>query len=196
MYEMCGAAGFAEFFACCRRLLGPLDASALALCEERVALIPPEIASWIKVANTPEYPVGETEKLRALLLSAERLGYCILSTRKLAEIDTPTEIRDRMRGHLARVEAGCREILTELEATFERGKRAEAQPSQLVAFQPLETELAEIRLRYLSGAIQFPAALAYLGAMNFVEDASRTLDRCVEQIRGLALERYRGDYAL
>jgi len=192
--EICSL--FAEFFACCRRLLGPLDASALALCEERIALIPPEIANWIKVANTPEYPTGETEKLRALLLNIERLGYCILSTRKLAEIDTPAEIRDRMRQHLATVEAGCREILTVLEATFEHGKRAQTSPSQLAAFQPLETELAEIRQRYLSGAIHFPAAIAYLGAMNFVEEAACTLDRCAEQIRGLALERYRGDYAL
>src|SRR5205085_842319 len=179
-----------------RRLLGPLDAPALALCEERIALIPPEIANWIKVANTPEYPAGETEKLRALLLNVERLGYCILSTRKLAEIDTPEEIRDRMRAHLATVEAGCREILADLEATFEHGKRAETSPSQLAAFQPLETDLAEIRQRYLSGAIHFPASIAYLGAMNFVEESACTLDRCSEQIRGLALERYRGDYAL
>ncbi|HEY8900220.1 MAG TPA: FUSC family protein [Chthoniobacterales bacterium] len=187
---------FREFFACCRQLLGTLTPEERSNVEERLALIPSEAAAWINVTTTPEYPAGESRRLLELLQTAERLSYCILSTRKLDEIDTPSEIKDRLRDHLTALETSYRETLAGFESTFERGPRPLSAPSLLASFQPLEAELGDIRQRYLSGEISFPAAIPYLGAMNFVEEAARTMDRCAEQIRGLALEKYRGDYAL
>ncbi|MDD5201258.1 MAG: FUSC family protein [Terrimicrobiaceae bacterium] len=192
--EICSL--FAELFTCCRRLLEPLDDEELIRNQERIALIPPEMAAWIRVTTTPEYPAGERQKLLDLLQSAERLGYCILSARKLDRIHTPPEVGARMREHLAALDARCREALTDFEAAFERETSANQPASLLAAFQPIERELSDIRQRYLSGAMPFPAAIAYLGAMNFLEDAARTIDCCAGQLRGLSLEKYRGDYAL
>ncbi len=187
---------FAELFACCRALLEPQDSAKRTRMEERMALIPSEAASWINVTTTPEYPVGERQRLLDLLQSAERLGYCIVSARKLDEIDTPSEVQTRLNGHLAELSASCREALESLEKHFTTEAAPLCVRSQLTAFEPLAAELGDVRQRYLSGEIPFPAAVPYLGAMNFVEDTARTIDRCAAQIRALALDRYRGDYAL
>jgi hypothetical protein len=39
-------------------------------------------------------------------------------------------------------------------------------------------------------------AIPFLGAVDFLETTARTLDKCVDQLRGLELEAYSGDYAL
>ena len=84
---------FAEYFACCRKLLGTVSSAEFGHLQDRLALIPPEIASWIRVTSTPEYPKGETQNLSDLLHTTQRLGYTILSARKLSDLDIPAEIR-------------------------------------------------------------------------------------------------------
>ncbi len=192
--EICSL--FAEFFACCRQLVEPAGKNFAAFPEERIALIPPELAAWVRVATTPEYPAGEREKLLALLQSAERLGYCLLSTRELARIEVPAEVVERLAERIAAMQKGFLEVLTALEAAFRSETSFEPPASQLAAFASLERDLGEIRQRYLSGALNFSGAVPYFGALNFLEEAALTIDRCGEQIRGLSLDRYRGDYAL
>jgi uncharacterized membrane protein YccC len=187
---------FAEYFSCCRALLDPVDDKEFNRLQDRIALIPPEAASWIRVTTTPEYPAGETRRLLDLLHSAERLGYSILSARKLAQLDIPAEILDHLAATLQAVEKGSRETLQALEEAFAHGRCGQLPDSQLAVFKPMEGPLAEMRQRYLSGELNFPQAIPYLGAMDFLEDTARTLDRCVAQLRGLKLEAYSGDYAL
>jgi hypothetical protein len=69
-------------------------------------------------------------------------------------------------------------------------------PSQLAIFQPIEERLIKVRQDYLSGMLQFPHVIPFLGAVDFLEVTARTLDKCVDQLRGLELEAYSGDYAL
>jgi hypothetical protein len=38
--------------------------------------------------------------------------------------------------------------------------------------------------------------IRYLGAVDFLETTARSLDKCVDQLRGLEIEAYSGDYAL
>lgn len=187
---------FAEHFACCRALLDEVSEKEFNRLQDRIALIPPEAAGWIRVTTTPEYPAGETGKLLDLLHSAERLGYSILSARKITHIDIPVEIRERLAANLKEVEIGSRATLQALEDSFLRGRRGAAPASQLAIFKPIEEPLAALRQQYLSGVLNFPQAIPYLGAMDFLEDTARTLDRCAAQLQGLKLEAYSGDYAL
>lgn len=192
--EICSL--FEEFFACCRKLLEPQEAGDLTRLQNRMALIPSELASWIRVTTTPEYPKGETQRLNDLLRSAERLGYCVLSVRKLDHIEVPEEVREQVRTDLASVEKSACEALQLFEEAFARGRRQPKPPSQMEVFQNVEARLGEVRQRYLSGAMHFPHAVAYLGAMNFLEDAVRTIDCCASELDELSLDRYAGDYAL
>ncbi len=187
---------FAEYFSCCRQLLGKVTPADFVHMQDRLALIPPEIASWVRVTTTPEYPRDETQRLLDMLHTAQHLGYAILSVRKLEELAVPTEIREQLAAHLEEIEAGARETLQALEDAFARGRHGKMPASQMAIFQSIEAPLAKVRQEYLSGAIDFPQAVPYLGAMDFLESAARHLDRCMEQLRGLSLEAYSGDYAL
>ena len=44
--------------------------------------------------------------------------------------------------------------------------------------------------------LRFPHVIPFLGAVDFLETTARTLDKCVDQFRGLELEAYSGDNAL
>ena len=187
---------FAEYFACCQKLLGTVSPAESQHLQDRLALIPPEIASWVRVTHTPEYPKGETQKLTDLLQTAQRLGYSILSARKLSDLDIPAEIRAELDANMKSIEQGSREALQALEEAFAKGKRGAMPPSQLAIFQPIEKPLVKVRQDYLSGVLHFPQAIPYLGAVDFLEITARTLDKCVDQLRGLELEAYSGDYAL
>ena len=85
-----------RLFACWRKLLGTVSPAESEQLQDRLALISPEIASWIRVTHTPEYPKGETQKLTDLLHTAQHLGYSILSARKLSDLDIPAEIRAQL----------------------------------------------------------------------------------------------------
>jgi uncharacterized membrane protein YccC len=188
---------FAELFACCRELLEKPAPQRLDALQERIALIPTELAAWIRTTTTPEYPKGETERLRELLASAERLSYCLLSARKLDEIEIPAELDKIAESELEAVRQHCCEILRALETSFSRGSHEPASTGPLLTiFQPLEQRVGEVRQKYLSGTIAFPKAIAWLGAMNFLEDGTRLIDHCAGQIRALRIKRYAGDYAL
>jgi uncharacterized membrane protein YccC len=187
---------FAEYFACCRKLLGTISREESEHLQDRVALIPPEIASWIRVTHTPEYPRGETQKLNDLLHTAQQLGYSILSARKLSDLDIPAEIRAELDAEIKSITLGNRRALQALEEAFAKGKRGAMPPSQLAIFQPIEKPLSKVRQDYLSGVLHFPQAIFYLGAVDFLETTARALDKCVDQLRGLELEAYSGDYAL
>ena len=187
---------FAEYFACCRKLLGTVSSAEFGHLQDRLALIPPEIASWIRVTSTPEYPKGETEKLTDLLQTAQRLGYSILSARKLSDLDIPLEIRAELDVNMKSIELGNREALQALEEAFAKGKRGAMPPSQLAIFRPIEKPLSKVRHDYLSGVLYFTQAIPFLGAVDFLETTARTLDKCIDQLRGLELEAYSGDYAL
>jgi uncharacterized membrane protein YccC len=187
---------FAEYFACCRKLLGMVSPAESGHLQDRLALIPPEIASWIRVTHTPEYPKGETQKLTDLLHSAQQLGYSILSARKLFDLDIPAEIRAELDANMKSIELGNREALQALEEAFAKGKRGAMPPSQLAIFRSIEKPLIKVRQDYLSGVLHFPHAIPFLGAVDFLETTARTLDKCVAQLRGLELEAYSGDYAL
>jgi hypothetical protein len=187
---------FAEYFACCRKLLGTISREESEHLQDRVALIPPEIASWIRVTHTPEYPRGETQKLNDLLHTAQQLGYSILSAPKLSDLDIPAEIRAELDAEIKSITLGNRRALQALEEAFAKGKRGAMPPSQLAIFQPIEKPLSKVRQDYLSGVLHFPRAIFYLGAVDFLETTARALDKCVDQLRGLELEAYSGDYAL
>ncbi len=188
---------FTEYFACCRKLLSPVSAAEFDHLQDRLALIPPEAASWIRVTTTPEYPPGETQKLIGLLHSAQHLGYSILSARKISELDIPAGIRTQLDANMKSIEQGSREALQALEDAFIKGKRNPTKSvSQFAIFQPIEKPLSKVRQSYLSGALNFPQAIPFLGAIDFLETTTRTLDQCAEQLRGLELEAYSGDYAL
>ena len=187
---------FAEYFACCRKLLGTISPAESEHLQGRLALIPPEIASWIRVTHTPEYPKGETQKLTDLLHTAQHLGYSILSARKLSDLDIPAEIRAELDANMKSIELGNREALQALEEVFAKGKRGAMPPSQLAVFQPIEKPLSKVRHDYLSGVLHFTQAIPFLGAVDFLETTARTLDKCIDQLRGLELEAYSGDYAL
>ena len=187
---------FAEYFACCQKLLGTVSPAESEHLQDRLALIPPEIASWIRVTHTPEYPKGETQKLTDLLQTAQHLGYSILSSRKLSDLDIPAEIRAELDANMKSIEQGSREALQALEEAFAKGKRGAMPPSQLAIFQPIENPLIKVRQDYLSGVLHFPQVIPYLGAVDFLKTTARTLDKCVDQLRGLELEAYSGDYAL
>jgi uncharacterized membrane protein YccC len=189
-------ARFAEYFAGCRRLLDRVSGEEFVRLQDRLALIPPEIAAWVGVTTTPEYPRGETQKLLDLLHTAQHLGYGILSARKLVELEIPDEIRVRLITSLKTMEEGSRETLLALESAFARGRQVPMPGSQMTTFQPIEIPLAQIRQDYLSGAVHFPQAIDFLGAIDFLESTARHLDKCMEQLRGLQMERYSGDYAL
>ncbi|HVE15871.1 MAG TPA: FUSC family protein, partial [Chthoniobacterales bacterium] len=160
---------FAEYFANCRELLGNPDEAQLRKLQDRLALIPPEVASWVRVTTTPEYPKGESEKLLALLHTAQHLGYNILSARKLATLDIPAQIREELAENLKSIEAGSREALQVLEESFTKGRKTRTAASQMGIFRPIEPVLGRIRQEYLSGALHFPQAIPYLGAMDFLE---------------------------
>ena len=187
---------FAEYFACCRKLLGTLSPAEFGHLQDRLALIPPEIASWIRVTSTPEYPKGETQKLTDLLHTTQHLGYTILSARKLSDLDIPIEIRAELDVNMKSIELGNREALQALEEAFAKGKRGAMPPSQLAIFRPIEKPLSKVRHGYLSGVLYFTQAIPFLGAVDFLETTARTLDKCIDQLRGLELEAYSGDYAL
>jgi uncharacterized membrane protein YccC len=187
---------FAEYFACCRKLLGMVSPAESGHLQDRLALIPPEVASWIRVTHTSEYPKGETQKLTDLLHSAQQLGYSILSARKLFDLDIPAEIRAELDANMKSIELGNRQALQALEEAFAKGKRGAMPPSQLAIFQPIEKPLSKVRQDYLSGVLHFTQAIPFLGAVDFLETTARTLDKCVDQLRGLELEAYSGDYAL
>ena len=192
--EICSR--FAEYFTCCRRLLGPVDEAEFVHLQDRIALIPPEIAAWTRVTTTPEYPKGETQRLLDLLHTAQHLGYSILSARKLTALDIPAEIRDGLAANLKIIEESSRDTLRALENAFASGRHVEMPGSQMAAFRPIEEPLARLRQDYLTGVLHFPQAIPYLGAMDFLESTARHLDKCMEQLRGLSLEAYSGDYAL
>ena len=187
---------FAEYFACCRKLLGAASRAESEQLQDRLALIPPEIASWIRAAHTPEYPKGETQRLTDLLHTAQHLGYSILSARKLYDLNIPAEIRAELDANLESIEQGNREALQALEEAFAKGKAGTMPASQLAIFQSIEKPLIKVRQDYLSGVLQFPHVIPFLGAVDFLETTARTLDKCVDQLRGLKLEAYSGDYAL
>ena len=187
---------FAEYFACCRKLLGTVSPAESEHLRDRLALIAPEIASWIRVTHTPEYPKGETQKLTDLLHTTQHLGYTILSARKLSDLDIPIEIRAELDVNMKSIELGNREALQALEEAFARGKRGAMPPSQLAIFRPIEKPLSKVRHDYLSGVLHFTQAIPFLGAVDFLETTARTLDKCIDQLRGLELEAYSGDYAL
>jgi hypothetical protein len=187
---------FAEYFACCRKLLGSVSPAESEQLQDRLALISPEIASWIRTAHAPEYPKGESERLTDLLQTVQRLGYSILSARKLYDLDIPTEIRAELDANLKSIEQSNGEALQTLEEAFTKGKSGALPPSQLAIFQPIEKRLLKLRQEYLSGVLHFPHVLPFLGAVDFLETTARTLDKCVDQFRGLELESYSGDYAL
>ena len=187
---------FAEYFAGCRKLLGTASPAEAERLQDRLALIPSEIASWIRTTHTPEYPKGETEKLTDLRHSAEQLGYSVLSARKLYDLDIPAAIRAELDADMKGIERGNREALQGLEEAFARGKRGVMPPSQLAIFQRIEKPLVKVRQDYLSGVLHFPQAVPFLGAVDFLETAARGLDKCVDQLRGLELESYSGDNAL
>jgi hypothetical protein len=69
-------------------------------------------------------------------------------------------------------------------------------PSQLAIFQPIEKPLSKVQHDYLSGLLHFPHVMPFLGAVDFLETTVRTLDKCVDHLRGRELEAYSGDYAL
>ena len=187
---------FAEYFACCRKLLGTVSSAEFGHLQDRLALIPPEIASWIRVTSTPEYPKGETQKLTDLLHTTQHLGYTILSARKLSDLDIPAEIRAELDVNMKSIGLGNREALQALEEAFAKGKRGAMPPSQLAIFRPIEKPLSKVRHDYLSGVLYFTQAIPFLGAVDFLEATARTLDKCIDQLRGLELEAYSGDYAL
>jgi len=187
---------FAEYFACCRKLLGTVSSAEFGHLQDRLALIPPEIASWIRVTSTPEYPKGETQNLSDLLHTTQRLGYTILSARKLSDLDIPAEIRAELDVNMKSIERGNREALQTLEEAFANGKRGAMPPSQLAIFRSIEKPLSKVRHDYLSGVLYFTQAIPFLGAVDFLETTARTLDKCIDQLRGLELEAYSGDYAL
>ena len=187
---------FAEYFAGCRKLLGTASPAEAERLRDRLALIPSEIASWVRATHTPEYPKGETEKLTDLRDTAEQLGYSILSARKLYDLDIPATIRAELDANLKSVERGNREALQGLEEAFAKGKRGVMPPSQLAIFQRIEMPLSKVRQDYLSNVVHFPNAMRFLGAVDFLETAARGLDKCGEQLRGLELESYSGDNAL
>ena len=187
---------FAEYFACCRKLLGTVSSAEFGHLQDRLALIPPEIASWIRVTSTPEYPKGETQKLTDLLHTTQHLGYTILSARKLSDLDIPAQIRAELDVNMKSIGLGNREALQALEEAFAKGKRGAMPPSQLAIFRPIEKPLSKVRHGYLSGVLYFTQAIPFLGAVDFLEATARTLDKCIDQLRGLELEAYSGDYAL
>jgi uncharacterized membrane protein YccC len=189
---------FAELFAICRELLEKPSPQRLDELQERIALIPTELSAWIRATTTPEYPEGETQRLCGLLASAERLSYCMLSARKLDEIEVPPVFEKLAEVDLENVRQQCREALQTFETAFARGAENPPTPPQslFAAFQPLELCVGEARQKYLSGEASFPKAIAWLGAMNFLEDATRLIDLCAGQLRTLSIERYAGDYAL
>ena len=94
------------------------------------------------------------------------------------------------------IELGNREALQALEEAFAKGKRGAMPPSQLAIFRPIEKPLSKVRHDYLSGVLHFTQAIPFLGAVDFLETTARTLDKCIDQLRGLELEAYSGDYAL
>lgn len=192
--EICAL--FAEFFAICRELLGPVKAARRAKLEERLALIPPELAAWIRRTTTPEYPPGETRRLHELLGNVERLAYCIVAAKRIDEIDVPEEARRELHAEMDELTARCRTSLETFEATFRTRAPASLAGPGTAAFAPMEKALAALRQRYLAGDLCFPHALRFFGALNFLEETARRLDHCGEQLRGLSLDRYRGDYAL
>ena len=75
----------------------------------------------------------------AILLSAERLGYSILSARKLATLDVPADIRARLADNLQAIEQGSRETLEAIEETFAKGRHVELPASQMAVFQPIRS---------------------------------------------------------
>jgi hypothetical protein len=187
---------FAEYFACCRALLGKVDDKELERLLDRIALIPPEAAAWIQVATTPEYPKGESQKLLDLLHSAQRLGYSIVSARKRCDLDVPADLWKPLESDVDLVEHECQTALQALEEAFTRGKKGALPKPQSDVFRRLETPLSDLRARYLSGEVKFPQAIPFLGAMDFFENTARKIDQCAAQLDGLALEKYSGDYAL
>ena len=118
-----------RLFACCRKLLGTVSPAESEQLQDRLALISPEIASWIRVTHTPEYPKGETQRLTDLLHTAQHLGYSILSARKLSDLDIPAEIR------------------AQLEAKLTKGKRGAMPPSQLGNL-PAESVIKEPEIEF------------------------------------------------
>ncbi len=114
------------------------------------------------------------------LASAERLSYCMLSARKLDEIEVPPVFEKLVEADQETVRQQCRNALRALENAFSRGALEPPAPpeSLLAAFQPLELRIGEARQKYLSGEASFPKAIAWLGAMNFLEDATRLIDLC------------------
>ena len=94
------------------------------------------------------------------------------------------------------IELGNREALQALEEAFAKGKRGAMPPSQVVIFRPIEKPLSKVRHDYLSGVLHFTQAIPFLSAVDFLEATARTLDKCIDQLRGLKLEAYSGDYAL
>lgn len=187
---------FAEYFACCRALLGQAGEKERERLLDRIALIPSEAASWIKVTTTPEYPPGETQKLLDLLHTAQRLGYSIVSAHKRTTVEIPPELWKPLEAGVEHVEAECRKALLILEEAFAQGRHGRAPDSQMPIFGCLNEPLGSLRQRYLTGEVQFPQAIPFLGAMDFFENCSRKIDQCAAQLKGLALERYSGDYAL
>jgi hypothetical protein len=97
---------------------------------------------------------------------------------------------------LESIEEGSREALQALEEAFGKGKAGTMPASQLAIFQSIEKPLIKVRQDYLSGVLHFPHVIPFLGAVDFLETAAHTLDKCVDLLRGLKLEAYFGDYAL
>ncbi|MGH8047147.1 MAG: FUSC family protein [Chthoniobacterales bacterium] len=187
---------FAEYFACCRALLGKVDEKESSRLQDRIALIPPEAAAWINVTTTPEYPKGESKRLIDLLHCAQRLGYSILSARKRAQLEIPAELWKPLAADVDFIEKACQEALLKLEEAFTSGHRGTMPASQLDIFQRLEEPLRSLRQRYLAGEVTFPQAIPFLGAMDFFENSARKIDQCAAQLGNLSLEKYSGDYAL
>ena len=93
------------------------------------------------------------------------------------------------------IELGNREALQALEEAFAKGKRGAMPPSQLAIFRPIEKPLSKVRHDYLSGVLYLPGdTLSWCSRLP--GDYARTLDKCIDQLRGLELEAYSGDYAL
>lgn len=187
---------FAEFFAGCRELLQPLPAERRRALEERLALIPPELAVWIRRTTTPEYPAGEAERLLALLRTAERLAYGIIASRRMADLSVPADVQAELAPEIAALEAACRHALTEFETTFTTARPSDLAPLPTTTLAPLEDSLRDVRQRYLSGELRFPHALRYFGALHALEETGSAIARGVDELRALSLESYRGDYAL
>jgi hypothetical protein len=130
------------------------------------------------------------------LLHTTHLGYSILSARRLSHLDITAEIRTELDVNMKSIELGNREALQALEEAFARGKRGAMPPSQLTIFQPIGRPLSRFGRIIFPACCTFPTRYAFLEQSSFCSLRRELLNKCVDQLRGLELEAYSGDYVL